>query len=357
MDYRRSFYDAGSQEKEKMMAAPLSCTLRSINRDMDRPLNILFALNHEAYQATLAKTGHQFFMINHPRFHQWNQQERAMPENIIPLGNGDIPKQLKTDTAFDLVLSQNRIDHHPILIQLAKQLNCPLLQAEHTLPWISWDDETIQMVSKLPCCHNIFMADFSVGAWFHDIDDPSVSVIKHGMQTDYWNGWIGGDGKVMTAVWNYPQRNPICGFDLYKEVTQGLPTNPWGDSPGFSKNADNTDHLRELYRHASVFLNTTLWSTTPFGLLEAMSVGCPIVTTATTAMPEFIEDNVNGFITNDPVAMRERLQQLIDDPELGKRIGQAGRQTVLKHFGQQQFIDAWNEAFWKVARCPAGRLK
>lgn len=332
------------------MSAPLSSILRSVNLVKNRPLNILGVLNHEAYQTTLAKTGHNFYMINHPRFHQWDKQEREMPANIIPLGNGDIPQQLRTDIAFDLVLSQNSIDHYPILIQLAQQLNCPLLCAQHTLPWPDWSDETIEKIGKLPCDHDIFMADFSVGAWFRDIDDPDISVIKHGMDSDYWDGWVGGDGKIMTAVWNYPQRNPICGFDLYREVTKDLPTNPWGDSPGFSKNADNVDHLRELYRHASVFLNTTLWSTTPFGLLEAMSVGCPIVTTATTAMPEFIEDRVNGFVTNDPVVMRERLQQLINNPDLGKKIGSAGRETVLKHFGQQQFLDKWNEAFWKVIR-------
>lgn len=235
------------------MAGPLSGILRNINKDKDRPLNILFALNHEAYSTTLAKTGHRFYMLNHPRFHQWDQKERAMPSNIIPLGDGEIPQQLKVDIGFDLVLSQNRIDHYPIMVQLAKQLNCPLLQAEHTLPWISWNDKTTKQIGQLPCDHDIFMADFSVGAWFREINDPNVQVIKHGMDSEYWNGWVGGDGKVMTAVWNYPQRNKICGFDLYKEVTKGLQTNPWGDSPGFSKMAKDTDTLRELYRHASVF--------------------------------------------------------------------------------------------------------
>lgn len=337
------------------MASPLSGILRRINRDKNYPLNILYSNNHEGYSATLAKTGHNFFVLQHPRFHPWNTQERPLPPNFFILNGQDIPSQLKTDIAFDLVLSQNRIDHHQIMYQIAQQLNCPLLQAEHTLPWIDWTDETTKRIGQLPCSHDIFMANFSVGAWFRDLDDPNKTVIQHGMDTDYWNGWVGGDGKVMSAVWNYPQRNPICGFDLYQEVTKGLSINPWGDSPGFSKNADNVDHLRTLYRHASVFINTTLWSTTPFGLLEAMSVGCPIVTTATTAMPEFIQDGVNGFITNDSKIMHERLKELIADPSLGKRIGDAGRETILKQFGQQRFLDEWNKIFWKVAQCPAGR--
>jgi len=337
------------------MAAPLSSVLRSINRDRSRSLNILYSNNHEAYSATLAKTGHNFFVVQHPRFHAWDAKERPVPENFYMLDGKDIPSQLKTDIAFDLVLTQNRIEHYPIMAQLAAQLNCPILQMEHTLPWPDWDDDTIERVGSLPCDHNIFVSSFSVGAWFHDEDDPDVQIIHHGMDTDYWNGWVGGDGKVMTAVWDYVNRDRICGFSLWKEVTEGLQVNPWGETPGLSRMADNSDHLRELYRHASVFLNTTLWSSCPFSLLEAMSVGCPIVTTATTMMPEFIVDGVNGFITNDPQTMRERLEQLISDKELAKQIGAAGRETVLQQFGQQRFLDEWNEAFWKTAGCPAGR--
>lgn len=337
------------------MAAPISSALRSINRDKSRPLNILYGNNHEAYSATLAKTGHNFYVLQHPKFHPWDIKERPLPPNFFMLTGNDIPSQLKTDIAFDLVLTQNRVDHYPIMVQLAAQLGCPLLQMEHTLPWINWPDKTTEQIGHLKCDHNIFVADFSVGAWFHDLDDPDVQVIHHGMDTGYWNGWVGGDGKVITAVWDYIRRDRICGFSLWKEVTQGLEVNPWGETPGLSKMADNTDHLRELYRHASVFLNTTLWSSCPFSLLEAMSVGCPIVTTATTSIPEFIEDGVNGFMTNDPKVMRERLETLIKDPDMGKEIGAAGRKTVLEQFGQQQFLDSWNKAFWKTAQCPAGR--
>lgn len=86
-----------------------------------------------------------------------------------------------------------------------------------------------------------------------------------------------------------------------------------------------------------------------------MSVACPVVTTATTAMPEFIEDGVNGFITNDPKIMKQRLKELIEDKDMALEIGAAGRETILEQFGQQRFLDEWNQAFWKVAKCAAGK--
>lgn len=338
------------------MPAQLSSVLRSINRDKSRPLNILMANNHEGYSATLAKTGHNFYVLQHPKFHPWDVKERPIPPNFFFLTGNDIPSQLKIDISFDLILTQNRIEHYPIMLQLAQQLNCPLLQMEHTLPWPDWDDETIQKIGDLRCDHNIFVANFSIDSWFQDAASDDVQIIHHGMDTDYWNGWVGGDGKVMTAVWNYIQRDNICGYSLWKEVTKGLEVNPWGETPGLSKMADNSDHLKKLYQNASVFLNTTLWSSCPFSLLEAMSIGCPIVTTATTCIPEFIENGENGFVTNDPVVMKKYLKDLIEDKDMALEIGAAGRETILEQFGQQQFLDAWNKAFWKVARYPTGRL-
>jgi len=337
------------------MPSVLSAVLSSINRSPEHPLNILYSNNHEAYSATLAKTGHNFYMLQHPKFHPWDAKERPLPPNFTLLQGQDIQQQLKVDISFDLVISQNRVDHYPIMSQIAAQLNCPLLQMSHTLPWPDWNEETIERVGHLSADHDIFVSDFSTNAWFHDSTDPNVQIIHHGMDTDYWNGWIGGDGKVMTAVWDYIRRDRICGFSLWKEVTEGLQVNPWGDTPGLSKVADGPDHLLNLYRNASVFLNTTLWSSCPFSLLEAMSVGCPIVTTATTMMPEFIEDGVNGFITNDPITMKNRLRELINNQNLAKQIGDAGRQTIIEQFGQQRFIDEWNEAFWKVAKSPTSR--
>lgn len=334
----------------------ITSILRSINRNPDRPLNILTANNHENYSATLAKTGHNFYMLQHNRFHRWDVKESQLPDNIHFLTGKDINQQIKYDLSFDLVLQQNQIEHYPILSQIASQLSCPLLSLHHTQPWVDWDDDTIKHVGSLACNHNIFVSRFAAESWGFDPDNKDVSIIWHGMDTDYWNGWVGGDGKIMTAVWNFIERDRICGFSLFEEVTNGLPINPWGDTPGFSVSAKNRDHLRELYRRASVYLNTTLWSSCPFSLLEAMSVGCPVVTTATTMMPEFIEDGVNGFISNDTAILRKRVEDLINDPSLGRRIGEAGRQTIIEKFGQQRFINEWNKVLYATSNMPPNAI-
>lgn len=54
-----------------------------------------------------------------------------------------------------------------------------------------------------------------------------------------------------------------------------------------------------LYQHASYFIYPILWEE-PFGLvfLEALASGTPVIAYAKGAVPEIIEDGINGFIVN-----------------------------------------------------------
>jgi glycosyltransferase involved in cell wall biosynthesis len=69
-------------------------------------------------------------------------------------------------------------------------------------------------------------------------------------------------------------------------------------------------------------------------MLESMACGTPVVCTAVGGMPEFVEDGVTGFVVppNDPPALRERINHLLDNPETALRMGREGRRTVLEKF-------------------------
>jgi glycosyltransferase involved in cell wall biosynthesis len=76
-----------------------------------------------------------------------------------------------------------------------------------------------------------------------------------------------------------------------------------------------------------------------------MTIGMPVVALATTELPTVIENGVNGFISCDPEELIDRMQQLIDDPELARRLGDAARQTARERFGFDRFAADWNDAF------------
>jgi hypothetical protein len=254
--------------------------------------------------------------------------------------------------AFDLVLSQNKFGQFQVLSDLSRRINVPMISLEHTLPVPSWPARTREECRNQRGVLDVFISEYSVSEWGFNMADPNVRVIHHGIETDIWTGWRGGDGKILTVVNDYINREWCCGFSLWKMVTEGLPANPWGATQGLSQPAKSPQHLLEVYQAASVFLNTSLISPVPTAMLEAMSVGCPVVTTSNCMLPQIIQDGINGFITNDPAQMRKRLTELLRDKELAARIGQAGRETVIHKFGDSLFIQRWNEVFRQATGRP-----
>jgi glycosyltransferase involved in cell wall biosynthesis len=58
------------------------------------------------------------------------------------------------------------------------------------------------------------------------------------------------------------------------------------------------------------------------------------VATRVGGIPEIIDDGVNGFLVerDDFDALLERVLQLVDDPNLRRRMGEAGRTKVEREF-------------------------
>jgi len=140
-----------------------------------------------------------------------------------------------------------------------------------------------------------------------------------------------------------------CGFSLWREAAKGLPVFVVGDTPGLSKPAASIPELVMRYREAQVFINTSLISPVPTALLEAMSCGCPVVSTATCMIPEVIQHGVNGFMSNDPRELGEYCRILLADEKLREQMGAAARQTILDRFSMGKFVANWNRVFEQAA--------
>jgi len=136
-----------------------------------------------------------------------------------------------------------------------------------------------------------------------------------------------------------------CGFKIWERTTKGLPTHPVGDTPGLSKPAASIPALVAEYQQAQVFINTSTVSPVPTSLLEAMSCGCAVVSTANCMIPEIIEHGQNGFITNDEKEMRDFCQQLLRDKKLAQQLGACARETIKKRFSMTEFVKGWNSVF------------
>src|SRR5678816_941444 len=73
-------------------------------------------------------------------------------------------------------------------------------------------------------------------------------------------------------------------------------------------------------------------------IAEAMAYKKPIVATRVGGIPELVEDGVTGFLVErgDRDAAASKLGQLASDPELRRRMGQAGKEIVSERFDLRQ---------------------
>lgn len=76
-------------------------------------------------------------------------------------------------------------------------------------------------------------------------------------------------------------------------------------------------------------------------ILEASSMGIPVLTTSHTGSRDAIVENVTGvYVETNANSLSTALKQYINNPMLAKQHGKAGREHMLQHF-QQEIV--WNE--------------
>jgi glycosyltransferase involved in cell wall biosynthesis len=103
--------------------------------------------------------------------------------------------------------------------------------------------------------------------------------------------------------------------------------------------------LRDLYRRAAVAVVALRPGDFPYGsegsgvsaVLEAQASATPLVATDRPIIRDYVRDGGSGLIVppEDPAALRAAITRVLDDPDLARGLGQAGRQ----HVEQQHTMD------------------
>lgn len=313
------------------------------NNKKPEKYNILTFPTHERYESQLCKTGHNFYSFHMSGHKKWNLEQSPYPENYYTLPENNTCGFIK----YDFILSQSKFWQFQVAQKINQQFNLPIIALEHT-----WPLEGIQPTDQLSNMRkmvgnvNVFISEASEKAW--NIGTSGV-IIHHGVDTDTFSPkGIEQEDHVLSVANDFVNRDYCLNYYGWKRVTEGVKTKLVGKTEGLSEPAKSMEELVSEYNKCAVFFNSSTLSPIPTSLLEAMSCGCAVVSTATCMIPEIIENGVNGFISNDENELKAHIDYLLHNPDVRASIGLNARKTILEKFSEKQFINNWNQLFDNV---------
>jgi glycosyltransferase involved in cell wall biosynthesis len=112
------------------------------------------------------------------------------------------------------------------------------------------------------------------------------------------------------------------------------------------------EKILDFYSHCSVAVMSSLWPE-PFGAvgLEAMRHGLPVIAFDAGGIREWLMDGWNGFLVPwmDRRRFAARVDELLRDKALARKLGERGRYWVRVHYGFSEYVDGLERLFTRVA--------
>lgn len=123
---------------------------------------------------------------------------------------------------------------------------------------------------------------------------------------------------------------------MLKQLADGL-----GVSSSIKFLGDISDtKLIALYENSGIFVLPCIISFDgdrdgiPVALMEAMSMGLPVISTDVSGIPELVKNGKNGLLVKqkDSKLLADAIESLLNSPETCKQFGEEGRKTIIQEF-------------------------
>ncbi|HEV8438388.1 MAG TPA: glycosyltransferase [Methylomirabilota bacterium] len=131
---------------------------------------------------------------------------------------------------------------------------------------------------------------------------------------------------------------PILDRDEGKALLEALRHRPWASYLG-----PRPHHLmRALYESAEVVLNCSLSEGgMANSVLEAFALGRAVLASDIEGNRSLVEDGVTGLVFGSPGEFSDKVDRLLRDPGLRRRLGSAGRELIAVRFSPARELDGY----------------
>lgn len=257
----------------------------------------------------------------------------------------EVPAGQVRDLQLDLIIYQTPknyfVDQFEILS--AEQRHLPKIYLEHNTPKPTAAD-TRHPVDD-PSVLLVHVTHYNRLMW--DNGRTPTMVIEHSVAIDPSIHYSGELDRGITIVNGMQKRPRIAGYDIFLQVRQVIPLDVAGmETEEFGGLGDIP--YRELHRRIAAYrflFSPIRYTSLPLAVIEAMTIGMPVVALATTELPTVIDNGVAGYVSCDIEKLIDAMRFLLAHPEEARRLGDNARAIAVERFGLKRFIRDWKEAF------------
>ncbi|MEO3791913.1 glycosyltransferase [Nonomuraea sp. B10E15] len=175
-------------------------------------------------------------------------------------------------------------------------------------------------------------------------------VIEHGVP-DPGHLYTGELPRAGVVVNEPVRRTRVAGTDLLPRFAERVPLDVFGmkvDGLPYGTHEDLPQHVMhaELARRR-VYLHPYRWTSLGLALVEAMTLGMPVVALAATEAVEAVPQEA-GVLSTKVHVLAGALHDFVADPERASQAGKAARAAALARYGLDRFLADWDRLLHEV---------
>jgi hypothetical protein len=320
-------------------------------------MNILVWHVHGSWLTSFVQGGHSYLLpvlpgrgadgLGRARTWDWPRTVRELP-----------PAELR-ETPIDLMVLQR-----PHEIALARDwtgrapgTDVPTVYVEHNSPHGSAAGTRHPLADRadVPVVH---VTHFNRLMW--DNGRAPATVVEHGVP-DPGPLWTGETPRAAVVVNDPVRRGRVTGTDLLPGFAAAAPLDVFGMGTGGlaghlglppdrcrTRDLPQSELHPELARRR-VYVHPVRWTSLGLSLLEAMTLGMPVVALDTTEVREAVPEGA-GVVSNRPEVLHNAVRGLLADHALARHTGQRARAAALARYGVRRFLDDWELLMKEVTR-------
>lgn len=274
------------------------------------------------------------------------------PPNAVEVPVADL-----ADEQIDVVVLQR--PHEAALVRrwtgLEVGVDVPALYLEHNTP-TGFAAATLHPMALRDDVPVVHVTSYNALVW--DCGRAPTAVVEHGIP-DPGHRYTGDVARVGAVVNEPVRRWRVAGTDVLLGVAAQVPVDVYG--MGTAELVDEAPELRghtfdlsqaqlhERLAHDRAYLHPYRWTSLGLSLVEAMTLGMPVLAVASTAAPEAVPPE-SGVVSSDPDVLLATARRWLHDPDEARERGAAARRHALERFGLDRFLSDWQYLLKEVTR-------